>query len=1006
MVKPIVLVVLFACAARAIFNNAWDVSRRLHDSTADTWKRDQPSSHTLVKSLDNMMTSLTIPMNNKTISTNHSTHLRNYRVYNCGTGRNSITMLDLKSGNFTKLKCRDNETLSPDCSTCTSKAPNFMMSKDLAYDDVVCQSDYSPTEALPDHSTKICKVGPLHISECKNEQKSVQHVSWFWINGKVRIFDDYTISWQEGKFISLFDCTNSTSNQSPCNKSVCLSGSCSGDVHFCTEFSCKSDSPVCSCSRNEVPGIAIIHTRLGSFMPACFGKSLWAVSKSRSKRSATVQQECVDCETTCNPDAIYVVVRHFSPGHYRACLGSTCLTGIAHSKEFQIPFKIADRLSDSDLEIRIWDSHRHNEYFITSKCKSVDACAAINCWFCRANWANIHCFSKEQTLILIIILSICVVLIASVLKAIKVIISIIWKVLKPIIWLVRVLSKAASRVASRRAASLRDSVNSLEEGLLNPPQPAIEQRAAVPARANDRLRMFRLSRMTILSICCILLISYSEQCSDSISVTAPSHRCTTDSNGSSQCQVSTSSILQVSPKGQESCLILKNPNGLAVDTIKIRTKEIKLECIKRDLYWAPRVTHRCIGVRRCHLMGECKGDKCSEFKLDSYSPEWGHKDELMSQLGWSYCVEQCGGALCQCFNLNPSCFYLRKTFSLLSQDAYNMFECSEWAYKIDVVVVTNTSETNVTLKLGVPDSIPHGVISLSTVSQPPTVAYGECFGEDVHGVKFHAECNRRTDYSLGKIGEIQCPTKADALSVSKSCISSESIIHSRVHKDVVDCSSSIIDPSIIKKKNQLPSTVGTVTFWPTENSVEASIPELASALMLVRLDGFTFTYKSDNNKCNARFLSLSGCYNCEPGAKLEIEHVTDFGTALGLLSCPEIGYTTYFDVKTTLEKTVRTIHVNNSHIDITCHFKCPNSDMTLRVKGELVYLFNDDVRHSNQTLTPGLSPKLGMGWDPFGWFRASWLRLVWGLLGGTISIVIGIIVVYMVWTACIKVKKQ
>nr|ULT85601.1 glycoprotein precursor [Catch-me-cave virus] len=989
------------------FSQLRDAARRILDGSTETWRRDQPESHSLTKNSKFLMSALSLVQNVDTIKMDHRKHLANYRVYDCGTGRTSLTMLNVLTGNFTQLQCLKNQSLSPDCTMCLDKSPGFLSSHHLVYDDAICQSENSPPESMPDHDTSLCSIGPLELQKCHHEVKRAEHVAWFWVDGKIRVYDDYSISWQEGKFLSLFDCRNKSSGAEACDKSACLEGHCTGDIQFCTEFSCSSESPVCACTRNKVPGVAVAHVKGGTFIPACFGKSMWLIGKKRSKRSVTRQQLCIDCETVCGDSEIHVVVRHFDPDHYQACLGSTCLTGVSNNREFSIPFKMADRMADSALQIHVWDKAKHNEYVITSECASIDACAAITCWFCRANWANVHCFSKEQTFILLIIISLCIIIVASVVRAIKVIAAFVWKILKPMFWLVSVLSRAATRVARLRVNRIKDSVHSLEEGLVEIPLVEIPRE---PARANpavaNRMRMFQLSRLTILSLVLIVVPQGVELCSDSLSVTASSSRCVTDRFGHTKCSLSTSSLLQVSPKGQESCIILKNPNNQAIETIRIQTEDIKLECVRRDLYWVPRATHRCVGTRRCHLMGECQGEKCSEFKIDSYSPEWGHEEELMSKLGWSYCIEQCGGALCQCFNMNPSCFYLRKTFNLITQDAYNMFECSEWSYKINVLVHTNSTTTKVALKLGVPDSIPNGVISLSTVSQPPAVAYTECFGEDLHGSKFHAVCNRRTDFTLGRLGEIQCPTKADALSISKRCISTDSIVFSKVHKDAVDCRSSIIDPSLILSKNKLPSTVGSVTFWPSESSVVASVPELASATMMIRLDGYTIEYRSDNSKCNARFLKLNGCYNCEPGAKLEIEHVTDFGTAMGILECPEAGYTTYYQVTPSLVKDVRTIHLNNSHINLACAFKCPNSQQDIQIKGELVYLFNDDVRHSNQTLTPGLAPKTGTSWDPFGWLRFSWMRLIWSLFGSTIAIIIGIIAAYLIWTRCIKSKKQ
>ncbi|AFH08733.1 polyprotein [Grand Arbaud virus] len=1008
MGKYLFILLLLIPSTGAIFHQIIDASRRILEHPETTWRRDQPEHHSLTKSDHTTIPATQIVEKNAT-KDNFTRYLQNYRVYNCETGRNGLIMMDLHDRKFIRVHCNDNESFSQDCRMCSSPAPTIMKSKDLVYDDVICQSDYDNPSTLPQHDTKFCEVGPIRTSHCGTHSKSIQHVNWFWIDGQIRFIDEFSVSWIEGKFISLFDCKNSSEGSHSCNKTICLEGSCTGDVQFCTEFTCKLDSPACTCNRNKVTGVAMIHSKVGSFLPACFGRSMWAVKKHISKRSLNTGQLCSDCETSCKPNDIQVVVRHFDPDYYQACLGSTCLTGRAFSREFNIPFKMADRLSDAKLQISIWDKSKRNEYKINSYCEMIDACSAITCWFCRANWANIHCFSKEQILILVFAFALCIVAIASVLKALKVIVAVLWKILCPIVWVMSVIFRTILKIIRRKSSSIKESVYLMENGLKNEERFPMTSDLQVRTQKNGlstREKMFQITRLnlTILGVICIATPAYG--CSDSLSITASTQRCTTNHEGFTTCFVSTSSVLHVSPKGQESCLMIKNPSNQVVDVLRIRTESIKLECVKRDLYWVPRVTHQCLGVRRCHLMGDCVGEKCAAFRLTDYSPEWGHEEELMSRQGWSYCVEQCGGALCQCFNLRPSCFYLRKTFLPMSQDAYNMFECSEWNYKIEATFISNSTRSNITLQLGVPDAIPYGMVSLSTVSQPPSIAYSECFGEDQHGIKFHAVCNRRTDYTLGRLGEIQCPTKADALSVSRHCLTSESIILSKVHKDSVDCRSAIIDPQLILSKNKLPATIGSVTFWPTPGGIEAAVPNLASATLLLRLDGYYVQYKSDNNKCSARFLNVSGCYNCEAGAKLLIEHVTDFGSALGLLNCPELDYSTYFEVHQNIEKVYRTIHVNKSHLATTCSFKCPNSETTLTIQGELIYLFNDDVRHHNQSLSPGIAPKTGLGWDPFGWLKTSWFRILWALLGSTLSIIIGIVVIYLILNFCLKSKKS
>ncbi|AII79366.1 glycoprotein precursor [Rukutama virus] len=1003
--RGIILICLVGQASM-VFDSIMDAAKRLIYTNSTVWLMDQPESHQLTKGIPGTFNLLDIRHPSIVfLHNNNMSHLGPFRDYDCGHDRTSLTVLNPETAKIVKYSCNSSQYLSRDCQRCEAGGRNHLIHADLVYDDAICQADYTKDWINIPHDTRICQINKLKIRDCKIKKTRMETVSWIRKDGEIRIIEDYQVVWREGEFLTLFDCRNLTGTF--CSKDVCTLGKCSGDASFCSNFNCEKNSPECICKRNEVPGVAVFKFRNVEVIPLCFGRSRWLVQREEVKRDVVSEHDCVDCSMDCKKDRIEITVRHFQPDFYRACLGSTCLTGKASDSDFTVPFKMADRMTNREFHVRIWDKLRDHVYKLEGSCEAIGACEVIHCFFCWANWANVHCFSKEQSLIIILAGSVCVILLASVLRAIKTVATMTWKLLLPFISCIRLLWRFTRFIIKRKKKIVQEKMRDIEQGI------ETEDQSTMPLISNSRNQSRSAAYqkqkkiMTLLGLSIIMSFgNISECCTDLVTVTAESRTCINPGNGKGTCYFSTNSLLEISPRGQESCMILKNSGGEVVDVLKIKTEEIKLECEKSDLYWTPRVTHKCLGTRRCHLMGECKGDYCANFKLDDYSPEWGDKQELMNTLGWSFCAEQCGGALCQCFNLNPSCYFYRKTFQPLGPEVFNMFECSEWSYRLHLTVANNVSAEKVVLKLGVPYQIKDGLISLHSISQPPSVGFDRCFGESETGVKFHAICNKRQEYTLGKLGEIQCPTKIDAQRISSHCLSSESLVNAKVHIDDLNCFSSIIDPGDIQKRNKLPANVGGVTFYPTQSSVEAAISDLASASLMIKLVNFRVDFTVDLAKCSTRFVSLKGCYNCEQGAVLTVNTVSNFGTALALLDCPSLDYTTYLEVNSHLTEVDRIIHLNKSHIYDKCTVICPNSKDSIIISGELVYLFNEDLRHSNQTVMPGMKPKMSSGWDPFGWMKASWMRIVWALIGSSLSVIIAIVVIYIILNMACKVKRH
>ncbi|AII79364.1 glycoprotein precursor [Khasan virus] len=944
-----------------------------------------PRSHELSKGLVEVPTGLEVskigflPMENYTDKLSDGVS----REMDCSGGRKTFLALDPKNKRMSNLTCQVSQVLSKDCQTCVSGTPPVLKPpfSIILYDDMICQFETEATAQMKQPTTSFCSVAGNSLRECKGiVENTVEKISWILLREKVVYLEGHSLSWREGPWLSLFDCKNASDGKTQCDLSECKAGRCTGDAPFCSQFACEQSNPVCRCSRNLIPGI--LHVTIGdnTVIPQCFGHSKWVVQRSRRHVLASSPRSCVDCSVECGVDHVTVVVRHFSPGYYQMCLGPICYTGMAKGKEFKIDIHPMSRISTEEIDMKIWSENKADRFDLQTSCHHMSACDLINCFFCSANWVNIHCFGKEKWVLISLVFSLVCIIVGMALKAVqRIVMFCIW-VLKPIIWVCTVCCKYTSKRTFQKMLRMREVMREIDEesGIDLPLLVPIAETPSLPAVSSRENRLARKAKVMML-VSMLSILTRAEACSDSIKLISPAKDCQQIAPNKYSCTFTTTALIPVAPIGQVSCVLLTSQTGESLGIMKIKTLEARLSCLKSDLYWIPKATHQCLGARRCRLVGECINDACMKMSENDYSSEWGARDQIMSRLGWSSCNPQCGGIGCGCFNVNPSCFYLRKTFLNAESLIYKAFECPSWTHSIKVEIFFNRSSQEVLLLPDSPQKTPWGRVQLSSVSAAPNLGFSDCFFESQTGEMFHAPCNRRGEVSTGKLGEIQCPTASDAMQISTNCFSDQSLIHHLINKDVVHCSSQLLDPKEVLKRNKLPSTVGNVIFYPSSGSVYASSSTKISATILLRLNEVQMESVTDRNKCSVRFVNLTGCYNCEAGAILKIETVTDFGTADAVISCPEIGLLTYI-ISTSVLSTVDTIvHLNKSKISTTCSASCPNSIENFKIDGELTYLRDVDFRHHNETTTPIIQKGKG-GIDWFGWLHFTWFQWIWTIL--------------------------
>jgi hypothetical protein len=89
------------------------------------------------------------------------------------------------------------------------------------------------------------------------------------------------------------------------------------------------------------------------------------------------------------------------------------------------------------------------------------------------------------------------------------------------------------------------------------------------------------------------------------------------------------------------------------------------------------------------------------------------------------------------------------------------------------------------------------------------------------------------------------------------------------------------------------------------------------------------------NTCKISNVNLTGCYECEKGAQLDIICETDFGKSLANIVCPSAKLLTTCSPKGT--KKIHSVHFSAAQIDEECEVFCGSTSTKFELKGTLAF---------------------------------------------------------------------
>lgn len=860
---------------------------------------------------------------------------------------------------------------------------------------------------------KICSVDGKILRPCKDENVVLtRFVRSLNFDGSITYYTDAGyVAWYEVDSQNSYTCMR--------DGMPCESTSYNGDETYCYFFECNTWSN-CYCKPNMTSGIVLLEMMDEnlSFAPKCLSLSLGyvgiedvnkeiapAIELKEQKLLTTPTYKQNKCQVDFEFFGRELGILEFRMEPYVDILSLFQSTGSGVKDKYVYSVKKEYCMNDKDVkaDLRFLNADiEDSEYVFEFRWKGVTYCDVIECYWCYDYWFFMNCWSGLGWIRNLLMVMVVVIIVGYFFKTagwlsymVASIFKLIWNVVS---WLFRMLMKMNRKLMKEPKDENENSrIVRLEMNVRREDDSIVEQ-----TRTKKQKKGKFLSYLTL-----VMLINGIGCCSEISTLNAVVNSCTEDSDGIVKCTFSNQININISPYGQQTCLLMKDKDNRILGTLKMETEDVGLSCNYALDYYVPTAEHACQSAHSCDGNSHCTGDKCSGATAATYDSLFPNARE---SLNWPSCNGVCGCAGCGCFLCGGACLFSVKYFKNPSQNWYEVGNCYSWNYEIkigywiefinktgDLEIGKRLTATLTTASTQLNLNGKTGLLKLTQVSVPPNSFTSLSVIRDLSkGKSAMAKANQKDEFTIGRVGEIQCPDPASAKIVKNTCTGEQSLISLTVSgSHSVSCTASLVDVESVFNKNQLPISAPDITIYEKSGSIYTSIKVVSMYTASLTVAGLELSSLIDDNKCNIKFESLDGCYNCINGAVLKVTSFTDFGTASAHMTCSVAKIDTWFTLNTTSTTLPILVKANIAHVDEICSIDCGKNNYKVRVYGDLI-----SVTDPNELVT---TDKEGEN------FFIKLKKTPWGILLIVLACVLalgGILIVIWALLKCFKTKVQ
>ena len=726
---------------------------------------------------------------------------------------------------------------------------------------------------------------------------------------------------------------------------ICLGGGATvtGTEDFCTNHECSTSAQK-FCYYKD-PGPTYLITELGQLPIKAWGQIPFTFYGT-----ADVLPEapiCHDCKLKCIPGGVEIQIGDIELGMVEICSKPYCYQ-IANPKEsFPMLFPAEVNLQIHEFETKFWSNGlliKHHGI----QCPAQPYCEMIHCYFCLNRLANPQCAPKLALLLIFIGIyfgSVTLLVLIKILKYLLLGIFISGKLFCVLCH--KGTNRTYHRLYNNESASTRSTASRTVASRVSHNSPSLKSATnstrsptTVPRYVPPHKRLgFQGQPAAMIYITCLIFLwplIPIQGCSEVITLTAQRSKCVVTSHGALECVLSEVTRLGLVPQGQDTCLLVKDPNGEPMGTLAIQVDRIRLECQKKNDYFTRSFRMGAVAIKRCWTKGSCTGNKCEETTTSTKIEELGRANQYP---GYTHCAASCGCWGCSCFFCTDASLFYRTFAYPTSATIYEVYTCPIWIYKVTLLAQLTlgqeTIEEQITLCPGTSHQLKGLRISLVSITSPPLPVLGAQFLTDGSRTVMVKASSGGQPVS-GTIGSLQCENRQQANTFN--CYLAHDMCLCDTLQETVrcNCADMTLEELYQKREHLLPMQTQGITLLSTGNQVEAEYNTIAALEIQVALDGLHLTTQVHKNKCTIRKLGWEGCYQCLSGATLTYDCQTDFGEALAHVNCGPASFSTA--CTTTRKPQITKLNFQTAKISLTCEVHCPAGTTTFDLNEELYFI--------------------------------------------------------------------
>lgn len=576
-------------------------------------------------------------------------------------------------------------------------------------------------------------------------------------------------------------------------------------------------------------------------------------------------------------------------------------------------------------------------------CDSIDVCQLIKCTLCKMNLINPQCMGNmSKTLIIVIVMVSIVMLVASLYfiysKGPKMSKKMVVKSGRKLFKTFKDTKEFIKSTITNSKNAIMDKTQDEEESLLNNVK-IVREKVSEPRLPMIRMRpRAPISPVYVIAIAIGLFPGFIRACVDSTTLTTSGSDCTISTNGKVTCLLKSSVRISGAPIGQESCININGQNGEILSYISIKTEAMNYECKKNYLYHTapisvvPNTKSYCPGTENCESWEQCTRFLMEESFQHSIFPS------TINVLSKFDCSTPNGCAGNGCWRCDNGCSYASAEIHLKGDSIYEVSDCPSWIPTLSASIKFHGSDNMDDFQFQLNGNMPHEEqgLKISLISHSePMIDHDFCILK-TDSQTFISSCQKSTELITGSIGEIRCPTKEDAMSMTSKCIMAPSLITMIPKNWDYVIKNRQIDMNNALKGSSLPVSRGSSVIDNRQDG--AVVMRLnADSIFEIQIDTLELNLSIRKEKaiCFGTKIQISGCYSCISGATMSGEFWSSTQGAIGLITC---GSSISMPIIVNKEKMIinKTVLLESDLTNLECELSCNSNKVKLETHVKLI----------------------------------------------------------------------